>query len=446
MAEMDTIYALSSGKGRAGLAVIRVSGPRAGAALAALGAKSPEPRLAQLCKLHHPASGYVLDEGLVLWFPQPASFTGEDVGELHVHGGLACTASVLAALGSVAGLRPAEAGEFTRRAFHNGRLDLTQVEGLADLIDAETEAQRRQALRQMEGQLGQRCAAWRQELMRCLAYFEAEIDFPDEQDVPEDVGRSLQQRLMVLASEIGSELSGPPIGERLREGLRVVIAGAPNVGKSSLLNLLAKRDAAIVSAQAGTTRDVIEVHLDLEGYPVILVDTAGLREVDDDIEREGVERARRNVQAADIVVWVGDATVPGAMENMGADMDSPALRVINKSDLVDLGVRTAGNGDAAIWVSAKTGAGMDALVEALKEQALGTFGGGEASLITRERHRAALRACCDNIELAMKSTGTGVELVAENLRRAGRDLGRVTGVIDVEDLLDVIFRDFCIGK
>ena len=305
------IFALSSGRGPAAIAVVRISGPRAGAALKALTGKVPAPRQAALARVRDPQSKEIIDEALALWFPAPASETGEDVAELQLHGGRAVIAATLAALGSIEDLRPAEAGEFTRRAFENGKLDLTAVEGLADLVAAETQGQRRQAFRQMKGLLGGRAEAWRQRLIQALALVEARIDFSDEADVPEDLLAPALKLARELEAEIAAALADGGRGERLREGLVVAIAGPPNAGKSTLLNRLARREAAIVSPYAGTTRDVIEVHLDLAGWPVTLLDTAGIRETDDPVEIEGVRRARERAAAADLVLWVVDAARSG---------------------------------------------------------------------------------------------------------------------------------------
>src|SRR5712671_2400880 len=310
--DRPTIFALSSGRPPAAIAVVRVSGPRAGDALTALGGKVPEPRKAVLRRLRHPETKAVLDEALALWIPGPKTETGEDMAELHLHGGRAVIAAVLAELGKLSGFRPAEAGEFTRRAFAVGRLDLTAVEGLADLVSAETEAQRAQAMRQFSGALGTRAETWRQRLIAALALIEARIDFSDEADVPEDLIRPALHAARELLEEIEQTLRDEHRGERLREGLVVAIAGPPNAGKSSLLNRLARREAAIVSPYAGTTRDVIEVHLDLGGYPVTLLDTAGIRASDDPVEQEGVRRARARAEAADLVLWVEEAAEASA--------------------------------------------------------------------------------------------------------------------------------------
>ena len=311
-AQRDTIFALSSGRGPAAIAVVRISGPSADAALKALIGKVPAPRAAALARVRDPATKETIDQALALWFPAPASETGEDTAELQLHGGRAVIAATLGALSRLPGMRPAEAGEFTRRAFENGKLDLTAVEGLADLVAAETQGQRRQALRQLQGALGNRAEGWRQRLIKALALVEARIDFSDEADVPEDLLGPALAIARELAGEIAAALADGGRGERLREGLTVAIAGPPNAGKSTLLNRLAKREAAIVSPYAGTTRDVIEVHLDLGGWPVTLLDTAGIRDSEDPVELEGVRRARERAQGADLVLWVVDAAEEGA--------------------------------------------------------------------------------------------------------------------------------------
>src|SRR3954464_3958234 len=328
----QTIFALSSGRPPAAIAVVRVSGPQARAALEALGGKLPEPRRAALRRMRDPATQAVLDEALVLWFPGPNTETAEDMAELHLHGGRAVVAAVLGELGKLPGFRPAEGGEFTRRAFENGRMDLTAVEGLADLVFAETEAQRAQAMRQYQGLLGGRAEAWRQKLIGALALIEARIDFSDEADVPEDLIGPALHTARELLGDIEKTLADKHRGERLREGLVVAIAGPPNAGKSSLLNRLARREAAIVSPYAGTTRDVIEVHLDLGGYPVTLLDTAGVRESDDPVEQEGVRRARARAETADLVLWVEEA---GAHSIAGGSSEAKKQWMIhNKVDLL----------------------------------------------------------------------------------------------------------------
>ena len=435
----DTIYSLSSGAGRAGVAVIRVSGPGARAAVKALARRIPEPRRASLCRLDHPDRGATIDEALVLWLPGPQSFTGEDSAEFHVHGGPAVVAATLDALGRLEGMRPAEAGEFTRRAFMNGRLDLVAVEGLADLIAAETEVQRRLAQFHSGGGASAVFEAWRRDMIQVLALLEAAIDFVDEEGV---AGAALKQalpRLALLRDAMRASLDDRRQGERIREGVRIVLAGPPNVGKSSLLNRLAQREAAIVSATPGTTRDVIEVHLDLAGVPVTVADTAGLRGGSaDEIEAVGMDRARAMMAGADLVVWT---TAPDAREQPPA-LDSDALWVMNKADL------EAGSAalEADISVSARSGQNMDELVERLSDWARQRCASGESALITRDRQRQTIEACWAHLERATIAGGLPLELVAEEVRLAARELARLVGRIDVEDLLDVVFRDFCIGK
>ncbi|MDR3518556.1 MAG: tRNA uridine-5-carboxymethylaminomethyl(34) synthesis GTPase MnmE [Azospirillaceae bacterium] len=439
----DTIFALASAAGRAGVAVIRVSGPGAGAAVRALTDRPvPEARRASLRHLADPASGERLDDALVLWFPGPASFTGEDVVEFHVHGGRAILTGVTEALAALPGLRPAGPGDFSRRAFEQGRLDLTAVEAIADLVDAETAAQRRQALRQMDGALGQLYEGWRERLLRALAHLEADIDFADE-DLPDGVASAVLPVLAALARAIGDHLDDRHRGERLRTGLQVAIVGAPNVGKSSLLNAIAGREVAIVSALAGTTRDVIEVHLDLGGYPVTLADTAGLRDATDEIESEGVRRALARAAAADLklVLFDGTAGDPDPGGAGGALVDQDALVVVTKRDQWRDGVSLPAG---ALGVSARSGEGVATLLERIADLAASRLGSGDTPALTRTRHRAALERCQAALQRAQQAPLP--ELVAEDVRLAMRCLGEITGRVDVEQLLDVIFRDFCIGK
>src|ERR1700726_888691 len=331
MPDRSTIFALSSGRPPAAIAVVRISGPSAGVALEKLIGRLPEPRKAALARVRDPASGEVIDEALVLWFPAPRSETGEDVAELQLHGGQAGIAGGLDALATIEGCRPAEAGEFTRRAFENGRLDLTAVEGLADLIAAETQAQRRLAFRQLKGLIGDRAEAWRRRLIEALALVEARIDFSDEADVPEDLIRPALHAAQQLRDEIASVLADGRRGERLRDCLVVAIAGLPNAGKATLPNRLARREAAIVSPHAGTTRDVIEVHLDLEGYPVTLLDTAGIRDSEEPVEQEGVRRARERAAAADLVLWVIDGSAGGvAIDGRPKNLGNAAIWLVLK--------------------------------------------------------------------------------------------------------------------
>jgi tRNA modification GTPase len=454
MPDHSTIFALSSGRPPAAIAVVRISGPRAGVALEKLIGRMPAPRKAMLARVRDPASGEVIDEALALWFPAPHSETGEDTAELQLHGGHAVIVAVLDALGAIEGCRLAEAGEFTRRAFENGRLDLTAVEGLADLIAAETPAQRQLAFRQLKGLIGDRADAWRRRLIEALALVEARIDFSDEADVPEGLVRPALRAAQQLRDEIAAALADGGRGERLRDGLVVAIAGPPNAGKSTLLNRLARREAAIVSPYAGTTRDVIEVHLDLGGYPVTLLDTAGIRESDEPVEQEGVRRARERAAEADLVLWVIDPwAAGGAVTERPRNLSGAEIWLIeNKSDLG--GANSAANNqkirneyEFSLALSAQIGSDVDALLKALARYATEFFGVTEAVVVTRARHRRALGETVAALDRALANKNSArEELIAEELRAAATTLGRLTGRVDVEDILDVIFRDFCIGK
>jgi tRNA modification GTPase len=442
-AEPSTIFALASGPGRAGIAVFRLSGPLAGPALRALsGSPLPEARRAKRAELSD-GTGAPLDDGLVLWFPGPQSFTGEDVVELHVHGGRAVAAAVTEALLAL-GLEPAEPGEFSRRAFHAGKLDLTQAEAIADLVDADTAAQRRQALRQLGGSLGHLYDDWRERLLRCQAHLEAEIDFAEE-DLPGGLGEEARGALRRLAEEIAAHLADGHRGERLRDGLSVAIVGAPNVGKSSLLNRIAGRNAAIVSSLAGTTRDIIEVHMDLGGYPVTLADTAGLRDAAEAIEEEGVRRARARAESADLCLVVFDAeALPVLDPSSVALVNDDALVVVNKSDRCPMLAVDRISGKTPFLISADRGEGIDVLLSALEGRARDLLDGSGAPAISRARHRRALEETEASLRRALLAPLP--ELAAEDVRLAARHLGRITGRIDVEEMLDVIFREFCIGK
>ena len=538
-ATRETIYALSSGRPPAAIAVVRISGPRAGAALKALTGRIPDPRKAALARVRG-RDGEIVDQALALWFPGPQSETGEDVAELQLHGGHAVVAAVFAALAQIDGLRPAEAGEFTRRAFENGKLDLTAVEGLADLVMAETEGQRRQAFRQMAGALRDRSENWRRQLIQALALVEARIDFSDEADVPQDLVTPALQIARSLEGDIASVLAEGNRGERLREGFVVAIAGPPNAGKSTLLNRIAKREAAIVSPYAGTTRDVIEVQLDLGGLPVTFLDTAGIRETDDPVEREGVRRARERAAGADLILWIveaGETSRPdeagngmrpdvagnasrssddagniGRSPSAGAGITSrslggretggvthlpsdvgvllskeseltPVWLIRNKIDLQqwliqrnEQSVQQEGRSEPSVRVnrplrnmvnkgltgkseielisnesefgiSAKTGEGFDVLLNALARHAEKFLAGAESAVVTRERHRRTLQDALTALRRALvPELSNREDLLAEELRLAARALGRLTGRVDVDDVLDVIFRDFCIGK
>lgn len=441
-----TIFAPATAVGKAGVAVIRISGPHAGAVLQALCGQIPAARMATRADLRDPETGERLDDGLVLWFPAPKSFTGEDVAELHVHGARAVIADLLAVLAARPGLRLAKPGEFARRAFDAGKLDLAQVEALADLIAAETRAQARQALQQLGGALGAAVEGLRLRILRLRAQAEAEIDFPDEGDVPGGLIAAMAPALVALDAELGALIGQAVRGERLRNGYTVALLGPPNTGKSSLLNRLARREAAIVSSMAGTTRDAIEVHLDLGGWPVTLIDTAGLRELADDgdgdpqfaIEREGIRRTQLLAKAADLRVLVLDATAP-VIDDALSRFAAEALVVHNKIDL-------APAGREALGVSATTGEGLAELETVLAQKAAAALGeeDGQASIVTRARHREAL----EDVRAALRQARvqTAAELIAEDLRRAADALGRIVGRTGVEDVLDLLFAEFCIGK
>jgi tRNA modification GTPase len=425
---METVFAQASGKGKSGISVIRVSGPDAFSVFDHLSCKAPEPRQAAVRMLR--AGSLVLDEAVVIFFPGPQSFTGEDVVELHVHGSIATVQAVLSALGALPGFRHAEAGEFTRRALENEKLDLTQVEGLSDLIEAETEAQRRQAQRVLSGTLGQLAEHWRMDLIRASALMEATIDFVDE-DVPVDVMPEVRRLLEKTSASLADEIKGVSIAERIRDGFEVAIVGKPNVGKSTLLNALAGREAAITSEIAGTTRDVIEVRMDLRGLPVTVLDTAGLRVAEDVIESLGVERARARAERADLrVVLLSERG-----EALPLELRPDDIVAVSKADI--------GEGD----FSALTGEGLDTLIariaEALEEKASG------AGVAIRARHRIAMERANSSLGIALDRLETSpdlAEMVAEEIRDAVRALDSLVGRVDVEHILDEIFSSFCIGK
>ncbi len=389
-------------------------------------------------RVSDPRGGSPIDDALLLWFPAPASATGEDVAELHLHGGRAVIAATMEALSTLPGVRLAEPGEFTRRAFENGKLDLTQAEAIADLVDADTAAQRRQALRQLDGELGRLYGAWREQLLDALAFAEAVLDFPDE-DLPDSLDDAARDAITGVATAMRRHLADGRRGERLRDGFHIAVLGRPNVGKSSLLNRLAQRDVAIVSPIPGTTRDVLEVALDLDGYPVVIADTAGLREAADEIEAEGVRRSYRRAENADLVLLLSDATDPEPPPALPASLaDRPVLRVANKID------RAPVVPEGTIGISALSGQGMDELIVALSTAAAGALTGDGSVALTRLRHREALENAAAALDRALSAPSA--ELRAEDLRMATRAIGRVTGAVDVEDVLDRIFGSFCIGK
>lgn len=439
MADGSSIFALSSGAGRAGIAVIRVSGPSARSVLERLAQPMPKARMAAFRTLRHPQTGEALDKAVVILFEARSSETGEDVAELQVHGGRAVVQAVLAAIATVPGCRPAQAGEFARRAFENGKLDLAQAEGLADLVDAETEAQRRQALAQSSGALSRLYEGWRQDVIAISALVEAAIDFSDEGDVGSTAFDGALARTAPLIEAIRRHLDDGHRGEILRDGFRVALLGPPNAGKSSLLNVLAGREAAIVSAEAGTTRDVVEVRLDLGGLPVIVSDTAGIRAAGGVIEREGIRRSLAAAKAADLVVWLDAPGIPG--EPPAGISRETSLFLRAKADLTP----EAGQGPG-LAVSAKTGLGIDRLVADITRRALGQIGSGEAPALTQARHRHHLEIALAALQTLLAEDRRSLELRAEDVRQAASALGRITGRVDAEDILGEIFGRFCIGK
>ncbi len=432
----DTIYALSSGAGKGGVAVIRVSGKKVLEVVHCLTRiENPKPRYAYFTEIK--SDGIVLDKPLMIYFKGPYSFTGEDVVEFHVHGGRGVINAVMGAIGKIDGCRPAEPGEYSRRAVVAGKMDLTKAEGLMDLIDAETELQRAQAFSQMDGNLSALYEGWRADLKHHMAYLEAFIDFPEE-EIPQENLDKIDLQINKLINDIKAHLDDKKIGQRLREGFLVAIVGVPNVGKSSLINALTKKDVAIVSQTAGTTRDVVEAHLDVAGFPVILADTAGLREGTEEIESEGIRRAVKKASDADLILHVLDAKNYPHVDKLPDELaNKHILTLWNKVDEVSREIKED-------VISAKTGDGIDALWDKIKSVLSDSLAMAQNGVITRERYRIALKECQKALENSLNAPE--LELKAEDLRMANRALGRITGVIDADELLDVIFRDFCIGK
>ena len=448
MADGDTIFALSSGPAPAGIAVIRVSGGGAGAVARALTGRTPgtdrlPARQARFARLCDPEDGELLDTGVALWFPGPGSFTGEDVAEFQIHGGAATIAAVLEAIGRCPGCRPAAAGAFARRAFANGRMDLTEAEGLSDLIAAETEAQRRLALSHAGGAGRDRYDAWTERLVGVLATLEAAVDFPED-DLPEKMLERNEIEIRALINEWHQDIEDGARTSRIREGVRIAILGAPNVGKSSLLNRLAGREAAIVSPAAGTTRDVVEVRLDLNGFLATVSDTAGLREATDAVEKEGVRRARRAAAGADLVLLVAeDSQTAERLLRNAALGGAPRICAVTKTDLTPAPAGWA-DGERRFAVSSATGAGLKRLVSALGARCARLTAAGAAAASIRQRHRDALTRASQALERALDAPE--VALAGENVRAATIEIGRITGRVDVEAVLDKVFSEFCIGK
>jgi len=444
MTAMDTIFALSSGAGRSAVAVIRISGPAASDVLAHVAGGKPAAREVALRTIRDPVTGEALDRGMVLWSPAPRSFTGEDCAELHLHGSAAVVGAVLKTLNGQRGLRPAEPGEFTRRAFLNGKMDLVEVEGLADLLQARTAGQRRQAFRQMSGMASSVFDAWRRQLLLIRANIEAVVDFADEPGVAEEAASGIDARISVLATEMSNALQQSAAAEVVRDGVRVVLAGRPNTGKSSLLNALARREAAIVSEIPGTTRDAIEISLDINGIPVNLTDTAGLRDgAADVVEEEGIRRSRTHIAEADIVVWVWSSDVPGSRTPDGV----PGLVVQNKADL-DSGLprNDPMSDDRPLRVSTLTGEGISGLLQKLTAVLQYHYGDVESSLLVSARQTAAVQRSIRLLNDALAVPVEHLEIKAEQIRSSSEEIGRLTGRIGVEEWLGEIFSRFCIGK
>ncbi|WP_034995260.1 tRNA uridine-5-carboxymethylaminomethyl(34) synthesis GTPase MnmE [Beijerinckia mobilis] len=442
----DTIYAIASGFGRSSVCVVRLSGSKSGETAIRLAGRLPQPRTFLLATLRDPRNGEIIDKGLVLWFPAPHSFTGEDVVEFQIHGGRAVVAALFDALGACEGLRAANAGEFTRRALDHGKLDLAEVEGLADLIDAETQAQRRQALRQMEGALSHQAIEWRGKLLDALAFIEAEIDFVDERDVPPETSRLVDAIIGPLLVSLRRELAKGTAGERIRDGFHIALMGPPNAGKSTLLNVLAQRDIAIVSDLPGTTRDVIDVALDLGGYSVTLIDTAGLRDSADPLEQMGMARAMQRGQGADLILWLSEASTPS---DPPPELTGAVWRIMTKIDRAESLPAPAEDRELektdTFFISAATGYNLERLIAALKKFVdVQTIGAGEA-LITRARHREAFERAANALDHAM-TRHLPIELMGEDLRHAAQALQDITGCIGAEEILGEIFSRFCIGK
>jgi len=437
---MNTIFALTTGVQKAGVAVIRTSGSNVLEIASKITDKDGFiPRRAEFSNFYNPQSKILLDKGLVIYFESPNSFTGEDIVEYHIHGGLAIVQSFLSVLNSFDNCRMAEPGEFTRRAFENGKIDLTAAEAIADLVDAETEAQQMQALDQLGGGLAKIYDSWANILKKLLANQEAEIEFPED-DLPEGLLTGSEPKIIELTKDIKEHLDDKRRGERLRNGILIAILGAPNVGKSSLLNRIAQRDAAIVSDIAGTTRDIIEVHLNLGGYPIILADTAGIHATEDKIESEGIKRACDLVGRADIKIVLFDSTSEKIDNKTEELIDNNTIIVLTKSDLAKARLNYRG----AYNISSLTGNGIEALLKTITDRISKQFVKNNKPSLTRERHRIALK---ETLEALERSLGASLpELAAEDLRLAMRNLGSITGKVHIEEVLDKIFKDFCIGK
>ena len=442
-----TIYALSSGLGTSGIAVIRISGPEAKLAISTLTeGPFPEPRIATLKKVNNINKTGMIDEGIILWFPGPKSYTGEDMAEIHVHGSKAVVQSLLKSISQIKNCRMAEPGEFTKLAFQNGKINLLKAESIGDLISSETEIQMKQALTIIAGNNLKKFEHWRNELLKILSHIEAKIDFPDE-DLPENILKNIKDTSLKITNEIEKNLNDKKVGEIIREGFKIAIIGPPNVGKSSLLNYLSNREVAIVSEIAGTTRDVIETHLNIGGYPVIISDTAGIRESEDEIERKGIKLSLKKAEEADLKIIILDQKTQKNSHFLGDLADGKSLLVINKIDLENYKLDTEIKKFNPVLISLKKETNINGLIDKIKTNLENKFKGSENILITRERHRINLEECLENLKKFNNKSNSGdFDKAAEDLRLASRSLGRITGKFDVEEILDSIFNDFCIGK
>jgi tRNA modification GTPase len=442
-----TIFALSTGQGISGIAVIRVSGKNTSEVIKKItGSKLPVPRLATLKKFNKNGAKKLIDEGIIIWFPAPNSYTGEDLAEFHVHGSRAVVEAMHSAISKVKNCRLAEPGEFTKRAFQNGRINLLKAESIADLITAETEIQRKQALKIMSGRSSDKFNSWREKLKKILSHIEAKIDFPDE-DLPKNIMQDIQKTSNHVLSEIKKTLNDQRVGERIREGFKIAIVGPPNSGKSSLLNYFSKRDAAIVSEIAGTTRDVIETHLNFDGYPVIVSDTAGIRRSKNEIEKKGIKIALKRAEDADLrLVIVSTKNVDFTSVLKGL-LTQNAILVVNKSDLIKGKLNNKFNKYDHVLISIKKDINLNKLIQKIKSKLKNKFSTNEDILITRERHRQNLINCVIHLEkFNKKKSSQDFDKAAEDLRLATRHLGMIVGKVNVEELLGSIFNDFCIGK
>jgi tRNA modification GTPase len=442
-----TIYALSTGPGVSGIAVVRVSGKEAAEVVKQLtGDDLPVPRVATLKKINYINTNCLIDEGVVIWFPGPNSYTGEDLVEFHVHGSRAVVSALHSSISEIKNCRLAEPGEFTKLAFQNGKINLLKAEGIADLVSAETEIQRKQAVEIMNGKSSDKFTSWRAKLLKILAHVEAKIDFPDE-DLPKDILDEIQKTSNQVSKEIEKVLDDQKVGERIREGFKIAIVGPTNAGKSSLLNYLSKRDVAIVSEIAGTTRDVIETHLNLDGYPVVVSDTAGIRESKNEIEKKGIKLALNRAEDADLKLIIVDAKSADFTSVLKELIDENAILVVNKSDLIAGNINYELKKHDHILVSIKNNLNLDKLILKIKKKLENKFISYGDILITRERHRQHLEQCISHLKNFKNKNGSeDYDKAAEDLRLATRHLGMIVGKVDVEEILGSIFNDFCIGK